>query len=164
MTIREEVFRKAMGGFPSGVTIITAREESGTPIGVTVSAFCSLSLDPPMVLFCLGKATTGLEVYRKGPVCVSILAADQAEVSARFAKRGIDRFAGLTLEEGTTGIPAPAGSVARLDCSVVETVAGGDHWVVMARVDQARIDPDTMPLVYCRGSYHGLGGVPPAAG
>lgn len=156
MAVTSEVFRKALGGFASGVTVVTARDAEGDPIGVTVSAFCSLSLEPPLVLFCLGDATSGLADYCRGPVAISVLAADQQEISSRFARKGVDRFADTALVTTPAGLVAPAEVLARLDCTVQQTASGGDHVILICRVEDVTVDEAKSPLLYHRGGYHAL--------
>src|SRR5689334_5642987 len=92
-------FRKALGAFATGVTIITTRAPDGTPLGLTVNSFNSVSLNPPLVLWSLENASLSLPAFRDAPYwAVHVLASDQEELSGRFARRGANKFAGLTLE------------------------------------------------------------------
>ncbi|WP_041794266.1 flavin reductase family protein [Pararhodospirillum photometricum] len=156
MSVDSSVFRKTLGCFASGVTVVTARTKEGMPAGVTVSAFSSLSLDPPLVLFCLGRSNTQIDAFTSGPLCVSILSSEQRDVSSRFATKGIDRFAQGDLEETDTGILAPKGALARLECTVHQVVEGGDHLIIVALVEKATWSAEHRPLVYFQGAYQDI--------
>ncbi|ABC22641.1 flavin reductase family protein [Rhodospirillum rubrum] len=160
MPFDDRAFRKALGCFASGVTVITTLDAAQRPVGVTVSAFSSLSLDPPMVLFCLGKSTSNLEAFRQGPVSISILAEGQQDLSIRFASRGVDKFAGLEMDTAPGGVPAPKDVLARLDCVITQTIEGGDHLIVLCAVEDLITRTGGQPLVYFRGSYTQVGVLP----
>ncbi|GEO80469.1 hypothetical protein ROR02_06000 [Pararhodospirillum oryzae] len=123
---------------------------------MTISAFCSLSLDPPLVLFCLNRNSSHRAALTHGNVCISILSEEQASLSSRFASKSEDRFAGLDLDPTPQGIPAPAGGLARLDCRVVSVAEGGDHDIVICAVEAATHADEKRPLVHCQGAYHGV--------
>ncbi|MGB0694119.1 MAG: flavin reductase family protein [Rhodospirillaceae bacterium] len=153
MSIDPTVFRKALGGFASGVTVVTARQEDGVPVGVTVSAFCSLSLDPPQVIYCLDNRNTNLDAYLSGGANVHILASDQSELSNRFATPMEDRFAGLEMDEDRNGAPVLPGCLVRIGGTVAKVVDGGDHQIVILRIEDAEVRDDGEPLLYLRGRY-----------
>lgn len=146
-------FRKALGNFASGVTVVTTlAPDTGARLGVTVSAFCSLSLDPPLVLFCLGNRTTHLDAFRTcGRFAVNVLASDQADLSNRFAGKAEDKFAGI--DTGESGVPLLPGCVATLDCTLVDVRDGGDHVILVGQVERSAVDETKQPLLYCRGKY-----------
>jgi 3-hydroxy-9,10-secoandrosta-1,3,5(10)-triene-9,17-dione monooxygenase reductase component len=145
-------FRGAMASFPAGVTIITTEVE-GKPCGTTVSAFSSLSLDPPLVLVCLAKTSRTLqEVRRSGRFCVNILAAGQEDMAYAFAKSGAnDRFDTTDYASGVIGDPVLAGCAATVECSLHESFAGGDHDILVGRPQRIAVDPAAAPLVHARG-------------
>src|SRR5882672_787909 len=121
-------FRRALGSFATGVTIITTRAQDGTPLGLTVNSFNSVSLNPPLVLWSLANNSMSLDAFRAAPNwAVHVLAADQEELSGRFAKRGIDKFAGLELDTGAGNIPLLRGCSARFQCRTAFQQEGGDH-------------------------------------
>lgn len=147
-------FRALLSRFASGVTVVTAREADGTALGMTVSAFSSLSLEPPLILVCIERAATLHGVLVNGTsFVVNILAHDQEWVSRRFADIGIpDRFEGIAVVEGVPGPPRLRDAIARLQCVVTATYDGGDHTIVVGQV----VDGDTSgdrPLVYFGGDY-----------
>jgi flavin reductase (DIM6/NTAB) family NADH-FMN oxidoreductase RutF len=157
MTVDDRSFRKALGCFPTGVTVVTTLDGEGDPAGVTVSAFSSLSLDPPQVLFCLGGHTSSLEAFKSGPVSISILAEGQQDLSIRFASRGTDKFANVALEVGANGVPAPKDTLARIDGVVGSVVESGDHVIVICDVIGLTFQTGGQPLVYFRGTYNQMG-------
>ena len=154
MSISLDDYKKVLGSFATGVTIVTARV--GERIhGMTVSAFTEVSLDPPLVLVCADKGSDTLPLIAEGKVfAVNILARDQDDLSNRFAsKKNEDkRFDGLDYETGETGAPLIAGTVASLDCRVVAVHDAGDHVIYIGEVQDLRVS-DREPLLYLRGSY-----------
>lgn len=146
-------FRRALGAFATGVTIITTRAPDGAPLGLTVNSFNSVSLNPPLVLWSLENKALSLPVFRETPHwAVHVLAADQDELSARFARRGGDKFSGLALEEGVGGIPLLTGCTARFQCRNAFQYEGGDHVIFVGEVQ--RFDrTEAPPLVFHGGRY-----------
>lgn len=143
-------FRCALGRFATGVTVITTTTADG-PVGCTVSAFCSLSLDPPLVLVCLGRERSMHRALAAAPgFGVSILASDQGAVARDFA-RPADRFAGVAHVRGRYG-PHLRGAIAHLDCAVHEIRDGGDHVIVIGRVDALAVHTGE-PLLYAQGAF-----------
>jgi flavin reductase (DIM6/NTAB) family NADH-FMN oxidoreductase RutF len=157
MSVDDRTYRKALGSFPTGVTVVTTVDGTGAPAGVTVSAFSSLSLDPPKVLFCLGTHTTSLDAFRSGPVSISVLAEGQQDLSIRFASRGVDKFADLDMDRSADGVPVPKDTLARLDCEVEQVVQSGDHLIVICLVKELSHQTGGQPLVYFRGTYNMIG-------
>jgi 3-hydroxy-9,10-secoandrosta-1,3,5(10)-triene-9,17-dione monooxygenase reductase component len=153
MTFDPKEFRKALGGFATGVTIITTRAPDGTPIGLTCSSFNSVSLNPPLVLWSLENTSLSLPVFRDAPHwAVHVLAADQEALSAKFARRGANKFAGLALEDGIGGVPLLTGCTARFQCRNAFRYDGGDHMIFVGEVQ--RFDrSDAAPLVFHGGRY-----------
>ncbi|MES2262785.1 MAG: flavin reductase family protein [Pseudomonadota bacterium] len=149
----QKEFRKALGTFATGVTVITALAADGTPVGVTASSFNSVSLDPPMVLWSLAKNSRSLAAFTHSPYfAVHILAVEQDELSNRFAKSGADKFAGLAVQAGAGGVPLLPGCAARLQCRTTFQYEGGDHIIFVGEVvDLDRCDAS--PLVFHGGRY-----------
>jgi 3-hydroxy-9,10-secoandrosta-1,3,5(10)-triene-9,17-dione monooxygenase reductase component len=159
MTIspREEVepsrFREVLGHFLTGVVLVTAVDD-GMPVGMTCQSISSLSLDPPLVLFCPSKtSTTWPRIARAGRFCLNILAEDQGEVCASFARPGIDKFSGITHSLGRGGSPVIDGSLAHVECMIDAVHEGGDHFIVVGRAFDLAIDRDSAPLTYFRGGF-----------
>jgi flavin reductase (DIM6/NTAB) family NADH-FMN oxidoreductase RutF/DNA-binding GntR family transcriptional regulator len=146
-------FRRVIGSFMSGVVVITA-SDGDLPHGMTVSAVSSLSMDPPMLLACLNTSSRTQDVVtRTGVFAVNILAHDQGELAARFARSGlVDKFDGVGFRRGTTGVPLLDGALAVVECRVAEVVTGGTHRVFLGRVLHAEATEGS-PLAYFRGRF-----------
>ena len=159
--IDPQALRQALGAFATGVTIVTTRDPEGRPVGLTANSFNSVSLSPPLVLWSLALNSQNLDAFRKAPTfVVHILAAGQEDLSARFAARGIDKFAGLAFGDGPGGAPLLEGCAARFLCQSTFEYEGGDHAIFVGRVIDLVLSP-TAPLIFHAGRY---GRVVPAAG
>jgi flavin reductase (DIM6/NTAB) family NADH-FMN oxidoreductase RutF len=151
--IDRDLFRAVLGRFASGITVITTRDADGTPHGMTVSAFSSLSLDPPLVLVCIAnEATMAPLMARTHSFAVNILSAGQEAVSRRFAGKFDDRFAGIGYHDGELGDPVLEDVLAWMQCRIVARHDAGDHVIVVGQVEQAGAT-DGKPLLYYRGGY-----------
>ena len=146
-------FRKALGAFATGVTIITTRAEDGTLVGLTASSFNSVSLNPPLVLWSLAETAASLPAFRAASHwAVHVLASSQEDLSGRFSKRGIDKFAGLDLDTGAGGVPLLKGCTARFECRNAFQYEGGDHIIFVGEVLNFERS-DAAPLVFHGGRY-----------
>ncbi len=147
------LFRRALGNFATGVTVMTARGPDGQQVGVTANSFNSVSLDPPLILWSIDKRSGSYPVFRDAShFAVNILAADQIELSNRFARPAEDKFAGLALQTGAGGVPLLEDCAARFVCERHALHEGGDHWIVIGKV-VALDDFGRAPLLYHQGSY-----------
>jgi flavin reductase (DIM6/NTAB) family NADH-FMN oxidoreductase RutF len=152
-------FRTACGRFPTGVTVITARRADGTKVGFTANSFASVSLDPPLVLFSLGRAADCLGAFEEaGGFAVNILAEHQRDLSQRFAAPLGDKWAGIAHATWESGAPILTGVLAALECRTENVLDGGDHRIFLGRVMRLGI-ADGRPLVFANGTYHALGPV-----
>ena len=164
MSANPDDFKASLGRFASGVTVITVGGEEDH--GMTASAFCSLSLDPPLILVCVknGNLTHGKLLESKG-FGVNLLAADQKDLSNRFAGWGFpadqDKWADLSVSRGpASGAPLIEGALAHLDCTLYGTREGGDHTIFIGQVENATAfgERDSLaPLLYFAGAYRGIG-------
>jgi flavin reductase (DIM6/NTAB) family NADH-FMN oxidoreductase RutF len=146
-------FRRVLGQFATGVTIITAID-GGEPVGVAANAFTSVSLDLPLVLFCVARtSSTWPRIERARKFAVNILGEHQEELSQLFATKGADRFASCDWHEGVGGSPVLHETIAYLDCEFWAEYDGGDHIIVAGRVLDLGVDYDTGPLLFFRGQY-----------
>ena len=149
-------FRQAAGRFATGITVATVMDAEGMPHGLTANSFTSVSLEPPLVLVCVGHAAATLESFRTAKYFgVNILAEDQRTLSERFARKGHNRFEGIDWHPGKTGVPLLPGVVAALECEVHRKIAAGDHDVFLGEVVRVEVHEKT-PLVYFAGRYHRL--------
>lgn len=154
MPIDARTFRQALGSFPTGVAVVTTVTGAGAPVGVTIGSFTSLSLDPPLVLFCLDESNEDLIHFTEsGMFAVNVLASGQSEISARFGSRNGAKWAGLSFERGGFGLPLVPGCLATLECRVTSVVAGGDHRIVIGQVERLADLCDGEALVHWRGAY-----------
>jgi 3-hydroxy-9,10-secoandrosta-1,3,5(10)-triene-9,17-dione monooxygenase reductase component len=153
-------FRNAIGHFATGVTVVTSVGPEGEPVGTTASAVTSLSLDPPLVLVCFDRASVTLQAVRShGAFVINVLAEPQQHLSANFARRGLAAaWDGVRHRPGPTGSPRLEGVLAALECTVQDSLPGGDHEIVVGRVHSVETSGDnTAPLLYWRGAYGSLG-------
>jgi flavin reductase (DIM6/NTAB) family NADH-FMN oxidoreductase RutF len=156
MTLDPTTYRATLGRFASGITIITARDAEGRDVGMTVSAFSSLSLTPPLVLICIDNAASVAPVLEHCETfAVNILADDQEELSRRFAKRELNRFEGVPVTRGELGVALLDGALANLECRVSARQPGGDHTILIGEVKAANLR-EGEPLLYYRGAYRRL--------
>lgn len=150
-------FRRALGQFATGVAVVTTLGGDGAKTGLTVNSFTSVSLDPPLVLWCLGRESPSAAVFEAAThFAVNVLAADQAAVSQRFAGPTVDRFKGIETVEGLGGVPLLTDCLAQFECAVDAVHEGGDHLIFVGRVARLR-RRDGDPLVYFGGRYRTLG-------
>ena len=150
--------RDAFGQFATGVTIVTACNEQGQPIGLTANSFASVSLDPPLVSWCIDKASTRYEELSKAEhYTISVLGAEQQEVSNLFAMRSWDdtAFGEVDWYEGPHGVPQIPNVGARFHCKAQHRYAGGDHIIIVGLVEEYHSQA-LEPLVFFQGQYRNL--------
>jgi flavin reductase (DIM6/NTAB) family NADH-FMN oxidoreductase RutF len=146
--------RRAMGGFATGVTVVTARAPSGERAGITVNSFCSVSLDPPLVLWCLALRAPSLPVFSAAShFAIHVLAADQSALSVRFSRPAADKFAGLQCAEGFGRVPLLDGVAVRFECRHEHGYESGDHRILIGRVERYCYS-DCTPLLFHGGRMH----------
>lgn len=158
MSVSEQDFKNALKLWASGVTVVTSKSESFGLKGMTATSFSSVSLDPPQILVCINKtADTGDAVLEGKTFAVNILKADQQEISNQFAGGASqeERFANVAWHEGETGSPVIDDALASLECTVVDQVQAGTHWVIIGEV-QAVSCRDGEPLMYYNSGYREL--------
>jgi flavin reductase (DIM6/NTAB) family NADH-FMN oxidoreductase RutF len=154
MTISKDEFRRVLGCFATGVTIVTIADEEGKPYGLTVNSFTSVSLEPLLVLICIDHSAQGYSQFSVGRYFgVNILTEAQEALSRRFADRQIaDRFENLPYHEGKTGVPLLPNSLASLECRITDAYPGGDHTIFIGAVEEACVYKGD-PLIFYRGRY-----------
>ena len=147
-------FRRALGQFPTGVTIITSKDENGEPIGVTASSFNSVSISPALVLWSVDKGAFSASIMENAShFAVNILSKSQVDMSNRFAGRGEDKFGGIDYTECPNGSPLFNGCSAQFECKTWNVYEGGDHLIIVGEVLAYRHDESQSPLVFACGSY-----------
>jgi flavin reductase (DIM6/NTAB) family NADH-FMN oxidoreductase RutF len=145
--------RNAFGTFMTGVTVVTAHDPEGNPIGFTANSFTSVSLDPPLVLVCLANSSSNYEAFNQAAgFAVNVLAEDQKDVSNTFARPVEDRFAAVEWRQGPAGSPVLGGVSAWFDCPMHNRVEAGDHLILIGRVEAFETSP-APGLGYARGAY-----------
>lgn len=156
MSISNDEFRAALGNFASGVTVVTTTDAAGKMHGITVSAFCSVSLEPPLVLICIEKTTASHYAFEESAIfVVNILSESQPDVSEHFAAPFRDKFDGIEFEIGDLGAPVLTDALVNLECRLRHSLNGGDHSIFVGEVEKVRFGLDR-PLVYFRGEYRRL--------
>ncbi|WP_027167689.1 alpha/beta fold hydrolase [Mesorhizobium sp. WSM3224] len=146
-------FRRALGSFLTGVTIVTTIDEAGDPRGFTANSFTSVSLDPPLVLVCIAKKAMGHRAFSTSRgFAINILSEAQKAASGIFASKAADKFASVAWQSGQTGNPLIEGSVAVFDCGMEQLIDAGDHSILIGRVHDFTHN-GAQPLGYCRGAY-----------
>ena len=149
--------RDALGCFATGVTIVTCRDPQGTPVGLTANSFTSVSLDPPLLLVCVGKSTSSAPALAAaGHFAVNVLQTGQQPQSIRFAAKGEDRFGATQWQPGEDGAPLLHESLGVFECRTHAIHDGGDHHILIGEVTRASFDAALDPLLYFRGSYRRL--------
>ena len=149
-----------MSTFPSGVVVVTAFGEDGLPRGLTVSAFCAVSLSPPLALVCVDKSSNTLPaVQRTHGFTANILAVGRDALARRMATKLSDKFDGLAWRRPESGAGGPIledDAAAYAVCSLKETIEGGDHWILLGSVIEGDHREGVAPLVFSRRGYHGI--------
>lgn len=154
MSLDPKEFRKALGHFATGVTIVTTLTSSGEKQGITANSFNSVSLDPPLVLVSLARSLACFEHFCGCEAfAVNILKADQQELSTRFSCRGADKWRGVADEPGVLGVPVLRDRLALFECRRYAQYDGGDHAILLGQVERFEMAADDPPLIYYRGQY-----------
>ena len=157
-TVNVSAFRRAMGSFPTGVTVVTVASNDSNMHGITVNSFSSVSLDPMLVLVCLNERSRGVSlIARAGAFVVNVLSAGQEDLSRWFANRdrpaGLAMFDGVPFEPGITGCPVLIDATASFECQLRQSHRAGDHLIVLGEVVALVHRPHLEPLIFHAGSY-----------
>lgn len=158
MTVDSRDFRVALGYFATGVTVVTTKLNDEIR-GLTVNSFCSVSLDPPLVLVCIDRSAKSYQMMTEsGIFAVNILSCDMEDISKIFAEHDTQstRFGGTVWKKELTGAPILEGTIAFLDCRVVARHQAGDHDIFIGRVEKLGVGTDGDPLIYHRSKYKKL--------
>lgn len=148
-----ESYRKVMGCFPTGVTVMTLDDGYGTRVGVTASSFNTVSMDPPLILWSLALKAPSLAAFRRvSHFAVNVLGCEQEELALRFARPAEDKFAGVDTASGITGAPLIKNALAHIECRIAARHQGGDHEIMLGEVISLRRRQGE-PLVFRRGEF-----------
>jgi flavin reductase (DIM6/NTAB) family NADH-FMN oxidoreductase RutF len=163
MPVNSETFRRALGRFASGVTVVTTSD--GTQrAGLTVSAFCSVSLTPPYILVCIDQRSQAIDILRRScRFAVNFLAEEQSDLSTHFASKLPDKFSGVPYRLGALGVPLLDDTLGYLECTLVQEIPAGDHFIYVGQVEYADVNDAKRPLLYYHSQYQSVSPlVPPA--
>ena len=156
MAVDAREIRNVLGHFATGVTVITTKDTTGKPFGLTVNSFTSLSLTPPLVIVCVDKTVDCYSCFDESKVfAVNVLNEDQEELSRRFATKGIEKFEGIQWRMGENGSPLLDGVIGAIECKVTHSYEGGDHTIFLGEILSATAKGDR-PLLFFKGKYHCL--------
>ena len=150
-------YRSVLGHFPTGVTVVAGTTADGAPVGLAIGSFFSVSLDPALVGFCVGKASSSWPAMAsQGSFCVNVPGADQEDVCRVFASSADDKFASIGWTSTETGSPRIDGVLAWIDCDIDTVHDAGDHLIVVGAVRGLDVGNEGDPLVFFRGGYANL--------
>ncbi len=153
MPVTPDEFRNTLSRFASGVTVVSTRDAGGKLHGITVSAFCSVSLEPPMVLICIEKVTASHYAFEEsGVFVVNILNGSQADTAEKFASPFMDKFGDVDFRPGIDGVPILKDALASLECRLTFSYHGGDHSIFVGQVENVTVNKGA-PLIYFEGQY-----------
>ena len=153
-TFSGDEFRAALATFATGVTIVTALDEDGAPVGLTANSFNSVSIEPPLVLWSLSRQAGSMPAFAGGThYAVHILAAGQHALAERFAQKQVDRFAGVAWQRGASGPPLLDGAAAVFECFNRSRYDEGDHVIFVGEVERCAHRPGVTPLIFHGGRY-----------
>lgn len=153
MLISKDEFRAALSKFASGVTVVTLKDKNGNPHGITVSAFSSVSLEPPLILVCIDNDAGSHSAFRESQrFVVNILSEKQSEHSNQFASKIPDKFINVHHHKGLEDIPVLKDALVNLECRLVKDFVAGDHTIFIGEIERTHIN-DGKPLVYYQGDY-----------
>jgi flavin reductase (DIM6/NTAB) family NADH-FMN oxidoreductase RutF len=154
-------FKRALSCFATGVAVVTTLDGDGEKVGMTVSSFNSVSLDPPLVLWSIANDANSYSVFTNANYCaVNVLAMHQDQLSSQFAQKGSDKFEGLECRSGIEGVPILPEYAACFECSTENIFEGGDHKIIVGRVLKLE-DRENDPLIFYRGRFLKKGGPHP---
>jgi len=146
-------FKQAVGAYTTGVTVITTSDDAGVRYGLTANSFASVSLEPPLVLFCVDHRAPSLDAFsRTGHFAINVLASDQEDVAKRFARPADDKFASLNWRVGIFGAPLLDRCIAHIECKLEHRLTSGDHEIVIGRVHRVKAYPGE-PLIFHRSRF-----------
>lgn len=158
MSFDSLAFRRALGCFATGVTVVTARDAGGRNRGITINSLSSVSLEPPLVLFCLDRATPSFAGFLETPLfAVNVLRASQLDLSVQFATAAADKWDRVGFDLWPGDLPVLQGCLATLACRRDAVHEGGDHVIIVGRVERLAVAEGDEPLIYFQSSYRTVG-------
>ncbi|PZX03677.1 flavin reductase (DIM6/NTAB) family NADH-FMN oxidoreductase RutF [Psychrobacillus insolitus] len=151
---KQDLFKEALGNYPTGVTIVTTTDENNIPLGLTVNSFASVSLDPLLVLWSIDHKVSSREAFENGgKFAIHILAGNQSELCKTFASKDVDRFASCNWALSPLELPVIEGAFAVLECETYKTIEAGDHTILIGAVQNIQVDKELNPMLYHRRHF-----------
>lgn len=155
--LQETDYRKALGCFATGVTIVTTLDQQGSPVGLTVNSFNSVSLSPSLILWSLKRSSGNLQNFLNcSSFCVNVLSEDQADLAIQFATSNVEKFDGVKWRESTGGAPRLNECTAFFDCALFKHYDGGDHEIFIGEVIEFGSRASRPPLMFVNGEFTSL--------
>jgi flavin reductase (DIM6/NTAB) family NADH-FMN oxidoreductase RutF len=152
-----KAFRRCLGKFATGVTVVTCCDANGQPCGITANSFSSVSLEPPLILWNIAKVSNSLEAYLEaGHFAINVLSSAQREISNHFARSDHTLFDGIEYDLSEHGVPLLPGTIARFECRTHEIYDCGDHHIIIGEVERFS-DSELDPLLFYNGGYRNIG-------
>jgi len=147
-------FRQTLGCYGTGVAVITLGNESGEDVGVTINSFASVSLDPPLILFSMANTSNSTALFGQSKqFIVNVMAHNQEQIAMNFARPSTATWSDIHVSRGANGCAKLSGSLAYLECSVDSIFPGGDHKILIGKVEQIDTGPNVEPLLFYRGNF-----------
>jgi 3-hydroxy-9,10-secoandrosta-1,3,5(10)-triene-9,17-dione monooxygenase reductase component len=163
MLVDEQTFRGVLGHVPTAVVVVTGLDRGGLPVGFSCGSFFSISLDPPLVGFCVALTSTSWPRFKRDGFCVNVLTEDQHALSRRFATSGREKFDGVAWHPGLAGRPRLSRALAWIECTTANVHRAGDHMLVIGSVSQLSLNGSLpKPLLFHCGGYHTVAEQEPA--
>lgn len=151
---KQDLFKEALGNYPTGVTIVTTTDENNIPLGLTVNSFASVSLDPLLALWSIDHKVSSIEAFKnRGKFAIHILAGNQSELCKTFASKDVDRFASCNWALSPLGLPVIEEAFAVLECETYKTIEAGDHTILIGAVQNIQVDKELNPMLYHRRHF-----------
>lgn len=151
---KQDLFKEALGNYPTGVTIVTTTDNNNIPLGLTVNSFASVSLDPLLVLWSIDHKVSSLNAFENsGKFAIHILAGNQSELCKTFASKNVDRFASCNWSFSSLKLPVIEGAFAVLECETYDTIRAGDHTILIGKVQNIEVDKNLNPMLYHRRHF-----------
>ncbi|MDN7247172.1 flavin reductase family protein [Planococcus shenhongbingii] len=151
---KQELFKEALGNYPTGVTVVTTTDNNNTPLGLTVNSFASVSLDPLLVLWSIDHKVSSLEAFKnRGKFAIHILSGNQSELCKTFSSKTVDRFASCKWSFSSMELPVIEGAFAVLECETHEKIQAGDHTILIGKVQNIKVEKELNPMLYHRRHF-----------
>lgn len=157
VAISPDMFRRVLGNYPTGVSVITARGDGDAVCGLVVGSFTSVSLDPPLVGFFPDKRSQAWpRIEAAGRFAVNVLSSDQQTIARQIAKPGSDKFTDIEIDLSPSGLPILSAAMMVIECTIRDVIETGDHWMVLGEVEHLEARRAADPMLFLRGAFGGF--------